>query len=217
MRYRPGHKQRTHERIVAEAAAALRRDGVRGATVERVMTRAGLSYGGFYAHFSSKDDMAAAGLAAAFADTRQALFGDLGDAPDEDWIRQVVARYLGRAPRDAQDAGCPLPRLAGELARAGGSLKHESEQGLEDYAAAISARLAGGGGDGRSNAYALLALMCRGLALARVASEPGSAYPVLPPRPPAPCRPRPCSSSTAPCGGSSDRACRSKPWPPTAI
>ena len=125
------------------------------------------------------DDMAAAGLAAAFADTRQALFGDLGDAPDEDWIRQVVARYLGRAHRDAQDAGCPLPRLAGELARAGGSLKHESEQGLEDYAAAMSARLAGGDGEGRSNAYALLALMVGGIALARVAADPGLSDQIL--------------------------------------
>ena len=178
MRYRPGHKQRTHERIVAEAAAALRRDGVRGATVERVMTRAGLSHGGFYAHFSSKDDMAAAGLAAAFADTRQALFGDLGDAPDEDWIRQVVARYLGRAHRDAQDAGCPLPRLAGELARSDGPLRQGTEQGLEDYAAAISARLAGGG-EGRSNAYALLALMVGGIALARVAADPGLSDQIL--------------------------------------
>lgn len=171
MRYRPGHKQRTHERIVAEAAAVLRRDGVRGATVENVMTRAGLSHGGFYAHFSSKDDMAAAGLAAAFADTREALFGDLGDAPDEDWVHQVVARYLGRAHRDAEDAGCPLPRLAGELARSDGPLRQVAEQGLEDYAAVMSARLAGGG-EGRSNAYALLALMVGGVALARVAADP---------------------------------------------
>ncbi len=178
MRYRPGHKQRTRERIVAEAAAALRRDGVRGATVERVMTRAGLSHGGFYAHFSSKDDMAAAGLAAAFADTREALFGDLGDAPDGDWVHQVVARYLGRAHRDAQDAGCPLPRLAGELARSDGPLRQGAEQGLEDYAAAISARLAGGG-EGRSSAYALLALMVGGVALARVTADPGLSDQIL--------------------------------------
>lgn len=172
MRYRPGHKQQTHDRIVAEAAAALRREGVRGATVERVMARAGLSHGGFYAHFSSKDDMAAAGLAAAFADTREALFGDLGDAPDGDWIHQVMARYLGRAHRDAEDAGCPLPRLAGELARASGSLKQETEHGLEAYAAAIAARLAGGGSEARANAYGLLALMVGGIALARVAADP---------------------------------------------
>ncbi len=172
MRYRPGHKQRTHDRIVAEAAAALRREGLRGTTVERVMTRAGLSHGGFYAHFSSKDDMAAAGLAAAFADTRAALFGDLGDVPDEDWIHLVVARYLGRAHRDAEDAGCPLPGLAGEVARSGGPLRRGAEQGLRDYAAAIAAHLAGGGGEGRSNAYALLALMVGGIALARVAADP---------------------------------------------
>lgn len=172
MRYRPDHKQRTHDRIVAEAAAALRRDGVRGATVERVMTRAGLSHGGFYAHFSSKDDMAAAGLAAAFAETREALFGDLGEAPDEDWVRQVMARYLGRAHRDAEDAGCPLPRLAGELARSDGPLRQGAEQGLEDYATAIAARLPGNDDERRSDAYALLALMVGGMALARLAADP---------------------------------------------
>ncbi len=179
MRYGPGHKRRTHERIVAEAAAVLRRDGVRGATVERVMRRAGLSHGGFYEHFSSKDDMAAAGLAAAFADTREALYGDLGDAPDADWVHQVVARYLGRAHRDTEDAGCPLPRLSGELARASGSLKQEAELGLEDYAAAIAARLAGRGGEGRSDAYALLALMVGGIALARVAADPALSDQIL--------------------------------------
>ncbi len=183
MRYGPGHKRRTHDRIVAEAAAALRRDGVRGATVEGVMTRAGLSHGGFYAHFSSKDDMAAAGLAAAFGETREALFGDLGAATDEDWVHHVVARYLGRAHRDAEDAGCPLPRLAGELSRSGATLKHEAERGLEDYAAAIAARLAGNGGDGggdaRPNAYALLALMVGGIALARVAADPALSDQIL--------------------------------------
>ncbi len=180
MRYGPGHKRRTHDRIVAEAAAALRRDGVRGATVERVMTRAGLSHGGFYAHFSSKDDMAAAGLAAAFGETREELFGDLGAATDEDWVHQVMARYLGRAHRDAEDAGCPLPRLAGELSGSEGALRHEAAQGLEDYAAAIAARMAGdggdggggGGGDARPDAYALLALMVGGMALARLAADP---------------------------------------------
>lgn len=179
MRYRPGHKRRTRDRIVAEAAAALRREGVRGATVERVMTRAGLSHGGFYAHFSSKDDMAAAGLAAAFADTREALFAGLGAAPDEDWVHQVIARYLGRAHRDAEDAGCPLPRLAGELSRSGGPLRQGAEQGLEDYAAAIAMHLAGGDSVRRSNAHALLALMVGGIALARVAADPALSDQIL--------------------------------------
>ncbi len=179
MRYRSGHKQRTHDRLVAEAAAALRRDGLRGATVERVMKAAGLSHGGFYAHFGSKDDMAAAGLEAAFAETREALFGDLGGAPDQDWLHQVLARYLGRAHRDAEDAGCPLPRLAGELARAGGPLKQGAERGLEDYAAAIAAHVAGGDSKRRSSAYALLALMVGGVALARVAADPGLSDQIL--------------------------------------
>lgn len=179
MRYGPGHKQQTHDRIVAEAAAALRRDGLRGATVEGVMKQAGLSHGGFYAHFASKDDMAAAGLAAAFADTRDELFGDLGGAPDVEWVRQVVARYLGRAHRDAADAGCPLPRLAGEAGRSHGPVREGAEQGLEDYATAIAARLAGDDGERRSNAYALLALMVGGIALARVAADPALSDQIL--------------------------------------
>ncbi len=132
--------------------------------------------------------MAAAGLAAAFGETREALFGDLGAAPDEEWVRQVVARYLGRAHRDAEDAGCPLPRLAGELSRSSATLKHEAEQGLEDYATAIAARMAssggdrdgsGGGGDARLDAYALLALMVGGIALARVAADPALSDQIL--------------------------------------
>ncbi len=184
MRYRPERKQAVKERILRGAARGMRREGIAGASVGSMMAEAGLSHGGFYAHFESKDDMAAAGLAAAFAETREALFGDLGDVSDQEWMRQVLARYLGRAHRDAEDAGCPLPRLAGELARAGGPLKQGAAQGLEEYASAISARLAGGdeanGGDNadegdaerRSHAYALLALMVGGVALARVADDP---------------------------------------------
>ena len=179
MRYPPGHKERTHQRIVAEAADALRREGLRGATVEGVMNAAGLSHGGFYAHFESKSDLAAAGLAAAFADTRRELVAGLTDASDEEWLRQVVARYLGRAHRDSGDGGCPLPRLAGEIAGAGAGVREAADAGLAEYARAIASHRPGGDAVGLADAYALMALMVGGIALARAVPEPGLSDEIL--------------------------------------
>ena len=179
MRYRPDHKKRSHQRIVAEAADALRREGLRGATVEGVMKAAGLSHGGFYAHFGSKTDLVLAALAAAFAETRRDLFAGLESAADEDWLRQVVARYLGRAHRDSGDGGCPLPRLAGEIAGAGAGVRETAAEGLAEYARVIASHRPGSEAAGRTDAYALLALMVGGIALARAVPDPGLSDEIL--------------------------------------
>ncbi len=98
------HKSRARARIVAAAAAALRAKGVSGVGVADVMASAGLTHGGFYAHFPSKEDLLAEAIEHASAQTLAGLGGAGNDASTETRLRAVVDAYLTgvRSPRWAQ-------------------------------------------------------------------------------------------------------------------
>jgi len=118
MRYLPDHKGQTRRRILDAAAAVFRRQGYRGAGVDAVMQEAGLTAGGFYAHFPSKEALFAETLADALRQSR--LFGgaDFDHLAGPDWVRAVAAFYLSPAHRRLVGQGCPLPPLLAEVARA---------------------------------------------------------------------------------------------------
>ena len=176
MRYSPQHKGRTRARILAEAGRLVRRRGLTAATLDRVMAAAGLSHGGFYAHFSSKDDLTAATLEAAFAATRDDLFAGLDSAADADWVRQVLGRYLGRAHLDDIERGCPLAPVGGEAARADGDVRAAVAAGAAAYVDALSARIAPGAEQTPAErARAVVALMVGGVMLARLTADAGEA------------------------------------------
>src|SRR5438552_320049 len=86
------HKAATRERILAEAAALFRRDGVDGVSVPALMRRAGLTHGGFYAHFGSKDALVAEAVTRSLHDTADHLRA-VADA-SEDRAAAVVDEYL---------------------------------------------------------------------------------------------------------------------------
>ena len=73
MRYDAEHKQRTRERVLKEAAKAIRRDGPHKVSVAAVMAKAGLTHGGFYAHFGSRDELIAEGVAQMFGNGSTAI------------------------------------------------------------------------------------------------------------------------------------------------
>src|ERR1700712_3724985 len=114
MRYDSQHKERVRERVLQEAAKAVRVDGAQGIGVASVMARAGLTHGTFYAHFASKDDLIAATIGR-MADEARVRFKSLtqGLAP-ADAMRAYVDFYLSAKHRDSRTAGCPLPLLANE-------------------------------------------------------------------------------------------------------
>jgi TetR/AcrR family transcriptional regulator, transcriptional repressor for nem operon len=112
------HKSRTRGKIVAAASAAFRADGISGVRLDDVMTRAGLTHGGFYAHFESKADLLREALGYAAKQTIEALSSPLADVPDEDRWRTVIDSYLSPAHVAHPEAGCPLASLGPELARA---------------------------------------------------------------------------------------------------
>ena len=110
------HKARTREKIVRAAAAAFRAGGVAGVRLEDVMARAGLTHGGFYAHFKSKGELVEKALqvAAAEMDTHcEMLFSQ--DKP----VRAFIDSYLSKWHVTSPHQGCPLPTMCSELGQRG--------------------------------------------------------------------------------------------------
>jgi TetR/AcrR family transcriptional repressor of nem operon len=112
------HRSQTRRKIVAAASSAFRAQGVSGVRIEDVMTRAGLTHGGFYAHFDSKADLLREALGYAAEQTIETLSKPLADLPNEDRWRTVIESYLSPAHVAHPEAGCPLASLGPEIARA---------------------------------------------------------------------------------------------------
>jgi TetR/AcrR family transcriptional repressor of nem operon len=123
MRYRPEHKAETHKKIVEDASRRVRAGGLDGAGVAAVMRDTGLTHGGFYKHFSNKDDLLAESVTEAFRDMGARLIRVAGQSPPSTAWKAMVTEYLSQDHCDHPDRGCPLAALAPELARADSDLK----------------------------------------------------------------------------------------------
>src|SRR5438309_10866713 len=93
MRYEPEHKTRTRDRIVRNAARKLRAEGLSGPDVAGIMKASGLTVGGFYKHFRSKDELLAEAIAQAFSDLSEKV-SSLQDVPPHDRWKEIVRWYL---------------------------------------------------------------------------------------------------------------------------
>jgi len=165
-------KARSRERIVAAAGRRFRAAGLEGAGVAEIMGAAGLTHGGFYAHFPNKAALAATALAAALATDRASWLAGLEGLPAEQAFRQIVARYLSRAHRDSPDIGCAMAALASEVARQDGPMRAAFEQGFLETVGALEPHMPdGGNGAGREQAVATTALALGGLLLARMVED----------------------------------------------
>ena len=127
MRYAAGHKQKTRAKIVRAAGKVFRREGYHAAGVDKVMEEAGLTAGGFYAHFVSKEALLAATIEPTAAEVGGRRDKELESLAGRAWVEAFIERYL--APRHMRntEGGCPLPALASEVARAGSPVKASFE------------------------------------------------------------------------------------------
>ena len=155
-------KAQTRERILKAASAALIQRGPADPSVGEVMGAAGLTVGGFYAHFESKDAM----MLEAFKQLlgrRRDLIADMdAELTGEERRALVAAFYLSRKHRDSTVQACPIPATVGEMSR----LPDEFRQALNEHCELMAAQLAASPED-TDKALADMALMIGGLALAR--------------------------------------------------
>jgi TetR/AcrR family transcriptional regulator, transcriptional repressor for nem operon len=172
MRYDSEHKQRTREKVLKVAAKAIRANGPHRVGVAAVMAKAGLTHGGFYAHFESKDDLIAAAIGQMFDETAARFTGE-NDSPDPKVrLTTYVNWYLSRSHRDAVGSGCPIPVLAPEQLRLTRAARQRFATGVES----IKERLAGtltelGHARAHEDADSLLAELVGALSLARAEPE----------------------------------------------
>ena len=123
-RYGPEHKTQSRERVVAEAAKAIREQGAHGISVAGVMGAAGLTHGAFYAHFPSRDALLAAGVDRMFQDSLGRLESAQAETTDaRSALNTYIRFYLSRAHCDARASGCPLPFLSAEAPRLSGETR----------------------------------------------------------------------------------------------
>jgi TetR/AcrR family transcriptional repressor of nem operon len=125
MRYAPEHKHEIHQKIVKDASRRLRAKGLNGAAVSAVMKDAGLTHGGFYKHFRSKDDLLPEALRASFREIEDTLARAAQKLPPEEAWKAIVKSYLSLELCEHPERGCPLAALAPDLARADKRLKSQ--------------------------------------------------------------------------------------------
>ncbi len=117
MRYSKEHKQETHERIVKRAAVRLREKGAHGIGVADLMKEAGLTHGGFYAHFDSREALVIEAMGH-IMDRATERWRKLGEqTPPEKRLATIVDSYLSEVHRDDPGHGCAIPTLGAEIAR----------------------------------------------------------------------------------------------------
>ncbi|MGD1095227.1 MAG: TetR/AcrR family transcriptional regulator [Bryobacteraceae bacterium] len=123
MRYRSEHKAEIHQKIVKDSSRRVRAEGITGAAVSAVMRDAGLTHGGFYKHFESKDELLMESLSEAFQEIAERLAHIAEQSqPGTAW-KAIVKAYLSPEHCDHAECGCPLAALAPELARADKAMK----------------------------------------------------------------------------------------------
>jgi TetR/AcrR family transcriptional repressor of nem operon len=108
-------KARTHAEILRSASDLIRARGIGAASVANVMGRLGLTVGGFYAHFASKDALVMEALDGVMTESWRALIDKHGKKSAEQQIGAIVDGYLSAAHRDSEAVGCPMPAIVSEL------------------------------------------------------------------------------------------------------
>lgn len=180
MRYSPEHKQKTRERVLAEAARAIREEGPHQIGVAGVMAKAGLTQGGFYAHFASKDDLVAQTIDHMFGESRAKWDRETGGKSAKDGLIAYVDFYLSAAHRDARNTGCALPFLASDLPRLTEEARRRFAAGVERLRSRLAGQLAElGREDPPADASSMLSEMVGALSLARAEPDPAASDAIL--------------------------------------
>ena len=172
MPYSSEHKAQTRERIVSAARRLFNRHGFEQVSIDRVMLEAGLTRGGFYHHFGSKDELYAAAVAS-FTNCNP-FRADLEEQPmpaPGELARMLLDVYLSDKVFDNVDFHCPLYALPGDVARAGLSPQKAYTQLIRNLTAVYASALAGVP-DGEQRAQAIVSLCVGGMVLARTTDDP---------------------------------------------
>ena len=174
MPHPPSQKLETRERILTSARHLFNKKGFAEVTIDEIMAEAGLTRGGFYKHFGTKEALYAEAIAQFSCYGPEAWQRAHVDASARGprLARMIVSAYLSKEHFDDRDGSCPMIGLPSDAARAGAAIKAAYRQVLERMAAVFEASLPPGEPSARQRALALVALCVGGMVLSRAIDDP---------------------------------------------
>jgi TetR/AcrR family transcriptional repressor of nem operon len=172
MRYPAVHKEHTRERIVKAAARRFRGRGHEGAAIAELMHDLRLTHGGFYRHFTSKDELFVEAFGYALQERGHRIAAAVAQAPPGMALKIVIDTYLDVAHCDDVAAGCPVAALASELARCPRSMRIALQAALKDHIHRMATYVPGETEEEReSKARVLFSGMAGTLSVARLLTD----------------------------------------------
>jgi TetR/AcrR family transcriptional repressor of nem operon len=173
VRYSSEHKAQNHENILSVAARTFREQGADSSGIGTVMKKVGLTKGGFYRHFESKDDLFVEAVARAFDEMGRGMVEVARSAPEGRALRAIIERYLSARHANSPGAGCVLSALGPELARKPLSVRKRIETSLDAYREQLLPFVPGQTREEKlANCRLLFSSMAGVLMMARVTSDP---------------------------------------------
>ncbi|KQW45359.1 MULTISPECIES: TetR/AcrR family transcriptional regulator [unclassified Roseateles] len=173
---RTAAKEATHERIVSVAARAIRRTGFDGTGVADIMKEAGLTHGGFYAHFPSREAMLAEATQRACAESATLAAGVVASAPPGQALAAMLQAYLSPQHLAQIELGCPLAALGSEAVRQAPDVRRATTRHIKETVDLIARQASDWGQPGaHERALVTVATMVGTLLLARAVDEPALA------------------------------------------
>jgi TetR/AcrR family transcriptional regulator, transcriptional repressor for nem operon len=166
-------KEVTHERIVAAAARAIRRSGYGGTGVADIMKEAGLTHGGFYAHFASRDAMLAEAADRAGAESVAVMEGIASEVPPDQALLAMLQAYLSKAHIESVENGCATAALCSEMPRQAPEVRRAATRRIKAMIDLVARQSSDWGRPGaHEHALVTVATMVGALVLARAVDDP---------------------------------------------
>jgi TetR/AcrR family transcriptional regulator, transcriptional repressor for nem operon len=166
-------KDATHERIVAAAARAIRRTGYDGTGVADIMKEAGLTHGGFYAHFASREAMLAEAADRAGAEGLAALQRVAAAAPARRALEVLLRAYLSKEHVEGVETGCAVAALGSEMPRQAPDVRRAATRRVKEMIDLVARQSPDWGQPGgHEHALVVVATMVGALVLARAVDDP---------------------------------------------
>lgn len=167
MKYRPEHKSQVHQKLLTSTSELIRTDGLNQVSVKKVMQSQGMTVGGFYAHFSSKEDLLLKAVAKAFEDSWMQFYEPMEELDDTQWFRHMTACYLNPKHITEKDNMCPIAGLMSEVAKSNELIKKTFQENLKVTLSKIEKRT------GKVKASGVMALFAGTLQIASACEDPG--------------------------------------------
>ncbi|GBE42586.1 transposon Tn10 TetC protein [bacterium BMS3Bbin10] len=174
MPYTSRHKEETRRRIVASARRLFNKRGFSEVSIDEIMGGIGLTRGGFYNHFATKDELFAEALRDMLDNPPKQTFDGVEidfRAPPDVLARRIIGSYLSRSHFDDVEGGCPMIALPSDVARGGEPVKRAYRQVLDAIIGVFQASQENRSADARASAVTMATLCIGGMVLARAVDD----------------------------------------------